>query len=251
MRANAASSDGGTGCVSLDDLAQHVELLVLAARGLAQPERDDGDDDDREPPGCKRPNATRSGPPTTLAMEPTRIGTEGGGDAGGDTHARADPAAQADRIGVGQQRSVHGLVDACETPAPKRAQKNKKMFVARPERKTMMPKKKVARPTIGPRRYRSANQPMGRMPSTRNPPEMPATNTMTPELTWNDAWMLGARTLSPELCRLSRATMIGQHRRTSWSRTLRRPSRSEVCSSWSPAAGPRASSTSSARSWTR
>ncbi len=35
-------------------------------------------------------------------------------------------------------------VDACDTPAPKRAQKNRKMLVARPERKTMMPKKNVA-----------------------------------------------------------------------------------------------------------
>ena len=45
-----------------------------------------------------------------------------------------------------------------------------------------MPKTKVAHPMMGARRKRSASQPIGRMPSTRKPPEIPATKTMTPEL---------------------------------------------------------------------
>ncbi len=124
-------------------------------------------------------------------------------------------------------------VDAWETPAPKRAQKNKKMFVASPERNTMTPKKNVAIPMIGARRKRSASQPMGTMPSTKNAPEMPATKTITPELTWNEDRMFGASTLRPELCRLSRATMTASTAKVE-APNLRKPSRREVCSSRVP-----------------
>ena len=62
MRANAASSDGGTGWVSSIDLSEHVELLVLTPRGLPQAERDNGDHDDRRRPGCRRPSAIRWAP---------------------------------------------------------------------------------------------------------------------------------------------------------------------------------------------
>ncbi len=41
IRAKAASSEGGTGLVSLDHLAQHIELLVLAAGRFAEPEGDE------------------------------------------------------------------------------------------------------------------------------------------------------------------------------------------------------------------
>ena len=47
---------------------------------------------------------------------------------------------------------MHVCVDAWDTPAPKRARKNRKMFVASPERNTMMPKKNVAHAMIGARR---------------------------------------------------------------------------------------------------
>ena len=100
---------------------------------------------------------------------PPMVGLRRRGEAGGHGVGGRHPAAQADRIGVGQERGMHGLVVACETPAPKRAQKNMKMFTARPEASTIRPKKKVATPTIGARRSRSANQPIGTMPSTMNP----------------------------------------------------------------------------------
>jgi hypothetical protein len=95
---------------------------------------------------------------------------------------------------------------------------------------------------------------MGRMPRTRNPPDTPATNTMTPELTWNEARILGARTAKPELCRLSRATMMASTKKVVVP-DLRRPSRREVRSSRVPGSrcsGSRISSAACAalcRSW--
>jgi hypothetical protein len=52
---------------------------------------------------------------------------------------------------------------------------------------------------MGDRRKRSASHPIGRMPRTRKPPEIPDTKTMTPELTWSDERMLGASTARAEL----------------------------------------------------
>ena len=122
---------------------------------------------------------------------------------------------------------------AWEMPAPNRAQKNKKMFVATPEAKIIRPKNIVAKPTIGPRRRRSASQPIGTIPRTRNPPEIPVTNTITPELTWSDAWMFGERVASPELWRLSSATMNARIVKVR-APFLFRPSRSGICSSRVP-----------------
>ena len=139
---------------------------------------------------------------------------------------------------------------AWDTPAPKRARKNKKMFGAAPVAKTMRPNTKVAIPTMGARLTLSASQPSGTMPRTRNPPEIPLTKTMTPELTCSDAWMFGASTASPEPWRLSRVTMMARMVKVR-KPTLRRPSFSEVCASPVPgrsASGTRTSSTFSARS---
>ena len=71
-----------------------------------------------------------------------------------------------------------------EIPAPKRARKNRKMLVASPVAKTMMPNTNVAQPMMGARRNRSASHPIGTMPRTRKPPEIPATKVMAPVLTW-------------------------------------------------------------------
>ncbi len=107
------------------------------------------------------------------------------------------------------------------------------MFAATPVAKTIRPKKNVANPTTGPRRTRSASQPSGTMPRTRNPPEIPETNTITPELTWKDCWMLGASTASPELCRLSRATITNRIEKVVIP-AFRRPGSSGVRSSLVP-----------------
>ena len=120
-----------------------------------------------------------------------------------------------------------------EMPAPKRARKNRKMLVANPVANTIRPNTTVAQPMIGARRNRSASQPIGTMPRTRKPPEMPATNVIAPVLTWNEDWMLGARTASPELCRLSRVTMTARITKV-LAPALRRPSRSDIASSPTP-----------------
>ena len=110
----------------------------------------------------------------------------------------------------------------------------------------MMPKKKVAH-ADDRRSAVPVGQPAhGRMPRTRKPPEMPATNTMTPELTWNDAWMLGASDAQTGALQVVQGDDDGQHARTSWSRDLRRPSRSDMCSSRVPGSRSSGSSTSSA-----
>ncbi len=57
------------------------------------------------------------------------------------------------------------------------------MLVASPVAKTISPNTNVAHPMIGARRNRSASQPMGTMPRTTKPPEMPATKVMAPVLT--------------------------------------------------------------------
>ena len=63
---------------------------------------------------------------------------------------------------------------------------------------------------MGGRRKRSASQPIGTMPRTRKPPEIPATKVMAPVETWKDDWMFGERTASPEVWRLSSVTMMAR-----------------------------------------
>ena len=78
------------------------------------------------------------------------------------------------------------VVLAWETPAPKRARKNTNTLMANPVAATMIPNAMVAHPMMGARRNRSASHPMGTMPKTRNPPEIPITKTMALVLTWNE-----------------------------------------------------------------
>ena len=54
------------------------------------------------------------------------------------------------------------------------------MLMAKPVASTINPKANVAQPMMGGRRKRSANHPMGTIPRTRKPPEMPATKVMAP-----------------------------------------------------------------------
>ena len=118
-------------------------------------------------------------------------------------------------------------------------------------RNTMKPKTKVAQPMIGARRNRSASHPIGTMPSTRKPPEIPATKTITPELTWKDERMLGARTARPELCRLSRDTITASTRKVR-KPGLAQPVANEACSSRVPgkrSSGNTTSSTADAARW--
>ena len=117
MRANAASSDGRHRLRVRRRSPEHVELLVLAAGGLPQAERDDGHHDDRDSQDVKGP-APPVGPPDDAGDGADQDRTEGGGDAGGDAHARVDAAAQADRIGIGQERPVHALRGRLRHPGP-------------------------------------------------------------------------------------------------------------------------------------
>ncbi len=57
------------------------------------------------------------------------------------------------------------------------------MLMANPVNATIRPKANVAQATMGGRRYRSASQPMGTIPSTKKPPEIPATKVMALVLT--------------------------------------------------------------------
>ena len=52
---------------------------------------------------------------------------------------------------------------------------------------TAMPKIRLEMPMIGPRRYRSASQPIGTAPSTMNAPAAALRNTIIPSLMWNVA----------------------------------------------------------------
>ena len=105
-RANAASTEIGAGCCVLDDLAEDVLLLELAARRLLQLEREDRDDRDREAEQHERP-------------APAVVATDGRRDAGDDDRTEhadearphrqpgVDAPARADRIGVADHRSLH------------------------------------------------------------------------------------------------------------------------------------------------
>ena len=69
----------------LDELTQHVDLLVLPSRGLAQLERDHGDENDGNGKDVEGPTPpVRTADPTGDRTDQDR--TERGGDAGGDAH---------------------------------------------------------------------------------------------------------------------------------------------------------------------
>ena len=105
-RANAASIDGCVGVFVLDDLAEHVLLLVLAPGRLVQEEHRDREEPARYAEHEERP------PPAFDAAGP-------GGDRAdddraqvaehllADVHRGRHPGAHADGVVVGEQRLVH------------------------------------------------------------------------------------------------------------------------------------------------
>ena len=108
-RANAASIEIGRLLVSLDDLAEHVLLLELAPRRLRDAEREERQRDRTGKPE-QRGTAQRqpSSPPASAAMPPTIDRAEHAGQARPRRRSSgADAAADADRVGVGDQRALH------------------------------------------------------------------------------------------------------------------------------------------------
>ena len=67
-------------------------------------------------------------------------------------------------------------------------------LAARPHENTITAKNAVAQPMIGARRNRSASQPIGSAPSTRNAPDAALMNTIAPSLTPKVSRMSGAST---------------------------------------------------------
>ena len=142
-------------------------------------------------------------------------------------HGGVDPAAHVDRVGVGQQRAVDA-VGARLRDAGTEAGQEEHEDVGGEARRGHHQAEDEGGPADDGRRAGSGRpaSPSGTMPRTRKPPEMPATKVMAPVETWNEDWMLGERTASPELCRLSSVTMMA---RTMKARApaVRSPSRSD------------------------
>ena len=75
-----------------------------------------------------------------------------------------------------------GMLFALATPVANRVQNRMNALIANPERNTKKPKNKLAIPTIGTRRTRSASQPIGTAPSTKNADDAVAMKTIAPSL---------------------------------------------------------------------
>ncbi len=133
-------------------------------------------------------------PPAIAAMPPTSDRAEHAGEAGRPGDRRADAAADADRVGVGDSEPWTGMLFDLVMPTPKRDQNSAKAFAARPHENTISEKKAVAQPMTGARRKRSASQPIGSAPRTMNAPDAALMNTIVPSLTPRLSRMSGAST---------------------------------------------------------
>src|SRR4051812_26121137 len=79
-------------------------------------------------------------------------------------------------------------------PVAKRVQNSMNALTAKPESTTNAEKKRLAMPTIGTRRTRSASQPIGTAPSTKNADDAVPMKTMAPLLMWKVARISGPST---------------------------------------------------------
>ena len=107
----------------------------------------------------------------------------------------ADMRADTDRVVVGDQRLVHRdavrLGDAGREAGPEQHERADR----EPGGEHEPPNARLAHPTIGTRFTRSASQPIGTAPSTKNADDAVTMNTIVPELMWNVRRISGARTL--------------------------------------------------------
>jgi len=71
-------------------------------------------------------------------------------------------------------------------PVANRVQNNMNALTAKPERHTKAAKKRLATPTIGTRLTRSASQPIGTAPRTKNADDAVPMKTMVPLLMPNE-----------------------------------------------------------------
>ena len=174
-RANAASTEIGAGLLVLDDLAEHVLLLELAAWRLLQPEREDASDrrrDAEQQEGHRQP----SSPPASAAMPADERRAEcRRRRAAGHRSRRADPPA--DRRSGRCRRSCEavdrdraGLRHADAEAGPEQLERvGDKTARGHADRRT----RGSPMPMIGGRLKRSASQPIGSAPSTRKAPDAP------------------------------------------------------------------------------
>ena len=79
-------------------------------------------------------------------------------------------------------------------PVANRVQNNMNALTAKPESSTKNEKKRLAMPTMGTRRTRSASQPIGTAPSTKNADDAVPMKTIAPLLMWNVARISGPST---------------------------------------------------------
>ena len=109
---------------------------------------------------------------------------------------RRHAGAHADRVVVGDQRVVHrdrvGLGDAGGEPGPEQHERVDRRARTGTRR---TPKKRLETPTIGTRFTRSASQPIGTAPSTKNAADAVPMNTIAPSLMPNVRRISGASTL--------------------------------------------------------
>ena len=84
---------------------------------------------------------------------------------------------------------------ALAMPVAKRVQKSMNALIARPDANTKPPNARLAQPTMGTRLHRSASQPIGTAPSTKNADDAVAMKTIVPLLIPNVLRISGARTL--------------------------------------------------------
>ena len=87
-----------------------------------------------------------------------------------------------------------GMLFDFAMPVANRVQNSMNALTAKPDSSTKNEKKRLAMPTIGTRRTRSASQPIGTAPSTKNADDAVPMKTIAPLLMWNVLRMFGPST---------------------------------------------------------
>ena len=181
----------------LDDLAEHVLLLELAARRLLHEERERAR---RATTGMPRMNQAQrqpSAPPAHVAIAATSTGLASPMPCAAHVHDRRHPGADADRVVVGDQRLVHRdavrLGDAGREARPEQHER------ARPRARTGTRRSRTARLAHADDRHALARgrraSPSGPRRARRTPPTRCAMNTIAPSLMPNVSRISGASTL--------------------------------------------------------
>ena len=135
-------------------------------------------------------------PPAMSAMAATRTGLTQAMAWERALHGGRHAGPHRDRVGVGDQRPVHGdgagLGDAGEEPGPEQHEGIDGEARGKDE---AAEQQGWRRRRSGTRLIRSASHPMGTAPRTKKAAEAVPMKTMAPSLMWNVCWISGARTL--------------------------------------------------------